>query len=36
MKYTLYQGLAQVTNWVMIKFAAMNLEKYAVLPVCVY
>ena len=36
MKYTLYQGLAQVTNWVMIKFAAMNLKKYAVLPVCVY
>ena len=29
MRYTLYKGLAQVTNWVRLKFAAMNLKKYA-------
>ena len=27
--YTRYTGLAQVTNWVKLKFAAMNLKKYA-------
>ena len=30
MRYTLYRGLAQVTNWVRLKFAAMNLKKYAI------
>lgn len=30
MRYTPYRGLAQVTNWVRLKFAAMNLKKYAV------
>ena len=29
MRYTRYTGLAQVTNWVKIKFAAMNLKKLA-------
>ena len=29
MRYTLYRGLTQVTNWVRPKFAAMNLKKYA-------
>ena len=29
MRYTQYRGLAQVTNWVKIKFAAMNLKKLA-------
>lgn len=29
MRYTHYRGLAQVTNWVKLKFAAMNLKKYA-------
>ena len=29
MRYTQYRGLAQVTNWVKLKFAAMNLKKYA-------
>ena len=29
MRYTLYRGLAQVTNWVKLKFAAMNLKKLA-------
>ena len=29
MRYTQYRGLAQVTNWVMLKFAAMNLKKLA-------
>ena len=29
MRYTQYRGLAQVTNWVKLKFAAMNLEKLA-------
>ena len=30
MRYTLFRGLAQVTNWVRLKFAAMNLKKFAV------
>ena len=30
MRYTYYRGLSQVTNWVRLKFAAMNLKKYAV------
>ena len=30
MRYTLHRGLAQVTNWVKLKFAAMNLKKYAI------
>ena len=29
MRYTPYRGLSQVTNWVRLKFAAMNLKKYA-------
>ena len=29
MRYTNYRGLAQVTNWVKLKFAAMNLKKLA-------
>ena len=29
MRYTRYTGLAQVTNWVRLKFAAMNLKKFA-------
>lgn len=29
MRYTYYRGLAQVTNWVKLKFAAMNLKKIA-------
>lgn len=29
MRYTQYRGLAQVTNWVKLKFAAMNLKKLA-------
>ncbi len=31
MRYTGYRGLAQVTKWVKLKFAAMNLKKYAIL-----
>ena len=27
--YTQYRGLAQVTNWVKLKFVAMNLKKLA-------
>ena len=27
MRYTPYRGLAQVSNWVRLKFAAMNLKK---------
>ena len=27
MRYTQYRGLTQVTNWVKLKFAAMNLKK---------
>ena len=30
MRYTQYRNLAQVTNWVKLKFAAMNLKKLAV------
>lgn len=30
MRYTLHRGLAQVTKWVRLKFAAMNLKKYAI------
>ncbi len=30
MRFTLFRGLAQVTNWVRLKFAAMNLKKYAI------
>ena len=30
MRYTPYRGLEQVTNWVRLKFAAMNLKKYAI------
>ncbi len=30
MHYTQYRGLAQVTNWVKFKFAAMNLKKLAI------
>ena len=29
MRYTQYRGLTQVTNWVKLKFAAMNLNKLA-------
>ena len=29
MRYTRYKGLAQTTNWVKLKFAAMNLKKLA-------
>jgi len=29
MRYTRYKGLAQVKNWVRLKFAAMNLKKLA-------
>ena len=29
MRYTLYRGLAQVSNWVRLKFATMNLIKLA-------
>ena len=29
MRYTPYRGLAQVRNWVRLKFAAMNLKKLA-------
>ncbi len=29
MRYTTYRGLASVTNWVRLKFAAMNLKKLA-------
>ena len=28
--YTLYRSLAQVTKWVRLKFAAMNLKKLAI------
>jgi len=28
MRYTRYRGLAQVTNWVKLKFAAMNLRQH--------
>lgn len=29
MRYTPYTGLAQVSNWVRLKFVAMNLKKFA-------
>lgn len=29
MRYTQYRGLPQVSNWVRLKFAAMNLKKLA-------
>ena len=29
LRYTRYKGLAQVTNWVKLCFAAMNLKKFA-------
>lgn len=29
MRYTQYRGLAQISNWVKLKFAAMNLKKLA-------
>lgn len=29
MRYTQYRGLVHVTNWVKLKFAAMNLKKLA-------
>lgn len=29
MRYTHYRGLAQVSNWVRLKFAAMNRKKLA-------
>ena len=29
MRYTLVRGLSQVTKWVRLKFAAMNLKKIA-------
>ena len=29
MRYTQHRGLARVTNWVRLKFAAMNLKKLA-------
>lgn len=30
MRYTQYRGLKQVSNWVRLKFAAMNLKKLAI------
>ena len=30
MRYTTYRGLAQVTKWVRLKFAALNLKKLAI------
>ena len=30
MRYTFIRGLAQVTNWVRLKFAVMNLKKFAI------
>lgn len=30
MRYTQYRGLAQVTDWMNLKFAAMNLKKLAI------
>ena len=30
MRYTLYRGLSQVTKWVRLKFAALNLKKLAI------
>ena len=28
MRFTFFRGLTRVTNWVRLKFAAMNLKKY--------
>lgn len=30
MRYTQYRGLAAVTNWVKLKYTAMNLKKFAI------
>lgn len=30
MRYIQYRGLSQVTNWVRLKFTAMNLKKFAI------
>lgn len=30
MRYTHYRGLTQVTNWLRLKFIAVNLKKYAI------
>jgi hypothetical protein len=30
MRYTLYRGREAVTKWVLLKYAAMNLKKYAI------
>ena len=30
MRFSPYRGLTQVTNWVRLKFAVMNLKKYAI------
>ena len=30
MRYTPYRGLTAVTAWVKLKFAAMNLKKFAI------
>ncbi|MDY5611734.1 MAG: IS5/IS1182 family transposase, partial [Dysosmobacter sp.] len=30
MRYTHHRGLARVTSWVRLKFAAMNLKKLAI------
>ncbi len=30
MRYTQYRGLAQVSDWVKLKFAAMNLKNWPV------
>ena len=30
MPYTPYRGLTAVKNWVKLKFAAMNLKKFAI------
>lgn len=30
MRFTYYRGLAQVSKWVRLKFAAMNLKKFAI------
>ena len=30
MRYTHYRGLTQLSKWVRLKFAAMNLKKYAI------
>ena len=30
MRFTYFRGLSQVSKWVRLKFAAMNLKKYAI------